>query len=94
MQLQPGLESKTKEAKSKIDSLQSELNNSELLMNSFQTGGEKIKTSEEELEEKYEKLRKTNEIEKDSIIHKLSHCNLELEKKIKRINPSYRVYVS
>ena len=41
--------------------------------------------------EKYEKLRKTNEIEKESIVHKLSHCNLELEKKLKQIDPTYEV---
>ena len=53
----------------------------------FQTAVEKIKKSEEDLE----KLRKTNEIEKDSIVHKLSHCNLELQKKLKKIDPSYEV---
>ena len=41
--------------------------------------------------EKYEKLRKTNEIEKESIVHKLSYCNLELEKILKIIDPTYEV---
>ena len=31
------------------------------------------------------------EIEKDSIVHKMSHCNLELEKKLKKVDPTYEV---
>ena len=86
-QLQQDLESKTEEANNKTDNLQSVLDESKLLKEQLQINAEKIKESEEELE----RLRKTNEIEKDIIVDELSHCNMELEKKLKKINPSYEV---
>lgn len=101
MQLQQDLETtrlqldlKAKGANTEIDNLQSELNKSKLLKEQFERDAEKTKEGKEKLLEEHEKLKKTIETERDTITKvadKLNHCNLELEKKIKKIIPNYEV---
>ena len=81
------------QAHKKIDYLQSELDEKKQLVEQFQEAAEKAKQRENLSEEhtSREIIEKDSSTSVAKLKDKLSCCNLELKKKLERINPNYEV---
>ena len=82
------------QANKKIESLRSELNHSKKLADQFKETAETAKKHKENLLEEYkskENTKKSITMKLEKLQDNLNYCNMELEKKFKRIIPNFKV---